>query len=179
MNGEPLSLEHGYPLRLLVPGWYGMASVKWLKEIALLTARFAGQFQTEEYIFQNEPGIENGHPVTAMWVRSLILAPQDKEILEKNPVEISGIAWSGEGEIAGVEISVDGGENWQAAQLERAISAYGFRRWRFRWQPEKPGSCTLASRATDSSGKTQPMQPRGNTLGYGNNVIHQINVNVA
>lgn len=170
MNGQPLSPEHGYPLRLVVPGWYGMASVKWLKRVTLLAKSFRGFFQNEHYVYLDEEGAQSGAPVRHIRTRSLILSPTTETVLRKGePVTVLGIAWSGLGAIARVEFSADGGHNWTVADLDPSSSAYGVQRWRYRWKPEKIGSYTLATRGIDSLGNSQPSLQRWNRLGYGNN----------
>lgn len=171
MNGEPLTPDHGYPLRLVVPGLYGMASVKWLTEINLVAKPHRGFFQGEHYLYLDEAGTPHGEPVAEMRVRSLIL--------ECGNTEIRGIAWSGYGTITRVEVSMDGGDNWLPAKLDPAESSYGGRRWRHRWTPETGGTYTLSCRATDSLGNSQPANQRWNSHGYGNNGPHSIEVNVA
>jgi len=111
MNGQPLSAPHGYPLRLVVPGWYGMASVKWLQEITILTEPFSGFFQTKEYVYIGEEGTADDTPVTNMRVRSLILEPEGGVIFDQETVQISGIAWAGSGKVTKVELSFDEGQN--------------------------------------------------------------------
>ena len=108
INGEPLSVDHGFPLRLVVPSWYGMASVKWLEKIAVSEDKFSGFFQDEQYVYSEEQGTPAGEPVRTIRVRSLIL---ESKRMEDNVVEISGIAWSGEGTISKVELSWDEGKS--------------------------------------------------------------------
>lgn len=182
LNGEPLPLHHGAPLRLVVPGWYAVASVKWLREIHLLDEPFQGYFQTDRYRYL-VPG-EAPEPVRRMRVRSLITDPApepgaDETVLElpPGPATISGVAWSGHGEVAGVRISTDGGERWMEARLEPAPTPYTPARWSVEWDAG-PGEHELVSRARDTEGNEQPLTQWWNTLGYGNNEVHRIRVRV-
>jgi DMSO/TMAO reductase YedYZ molybdopterin-dependent catalytic subunit len=176
MNGEPLSPDHGFPLRLHVPGWYGMAAVKWLTEIRALTEPFEGFFQTQHYVYREETGTPDGEPVREMRVRSLIAQPKGEETLKIGETEIAGAAWSGMGDITQVEISTDAGASWEMAKLHTPGSTYAPMRWTYTWAPEIPGTYTLLSRATDSSGETQPLDQRWNRLGYGNNGVQAVEI---
>lgn len=178
MNGNELTPEHGYPLRLVVPGWYGMASVKWLRHISLLTEPFEGFFQREEYVYVGEVGLQDGAPVTHMRVRSLILSPTPGSVLAPGEIRIQGIAWSGAGQVEEVELSFDQGRSWEFADLHAPTSDYGVQRWFYDWQPPAGGQYTLIARARDSSGDTQPLAPRWNVGGYGNNNAHQVSLSV-
>lgn len=173
MNGRPLRPEHGFPLRLVVPGWYGMASVKWLSRIVVLTEPFRGYFQTERYVYAN--GVVE--PVTRIRVRSLIIHPHDGARLPEGPVDVLGIAWSGYGPIREVLLSADGGESFDEAELLAAPGPHAAVRWRFRWAP-RAGTYTLTARAADVAGHTQPQSPYRNRHGYGNNLCHTIRVTV-
>ena len=174
MNGAPLTPEHGFPLRLIVPDWYGMAAVKWLTEITFLAHTFAGFFQVDDYVFVGEPGLPNGAPATTMWVRALLLSPLDGVVCEYGPIEMRGVAWVGEGEVSRVDLSFDGGATWQATALDNPSGAYTAQPWRFTWNPARPGEVEILVRATDSAGNSQPLQPRGNKGGYGNNSVQRV-----
>lgn len=178
MNNEPLTREHGFPLRVVVPGWYGMAAVKWLEQIDVVTEPFGGFFQKEHYVYSEESGVAEGEPVRRIRVRSLIAGPASGAVLELGPHMVEGIAWSGHGPITRVEVSADGGGNWQEAVLEPAPGRYGALRWSYSWTPTQPGSYTLLSRATDASGNGQPASQRWNRLGYGNNGPQAVTVQV-
>lgn len=173
MNGEPLSVDHGFPLRLVVPSWYGMASVKWLEKIAVSADKFSGFFQDEQYVYSEEQGTPEGEPVRAIRVRSLIL---ESKRMEDSAVEISGIAWSGEGTIAKVELSWDGGKEWREAVLSESNSLFDVQHWLFQWKPAGEQELEFISRATDSSGNVQPTIDRWNRGGYGNNGLHRVRV---
>ncbi len=176
MNSQPLTAEHGYPLRLVVPGLYGMASVKWLQEIAVVEEPFQGFFQSEHYVYKGEAGTREGEPVKDIRVRSLITRPADGEALTLGKIRVHGIAWTGQGEITRVQLSLDGGESWSETDLARKSPQYGGREWRFDWEPASAGVYTLFSRATDSDGNTQPLSQRWNRLGYGNNGVQSVTV---
>ena len=176
MDGEPLTRAHGYPARLIVPGWYGMASVKWLTGIEVLTEPFGGHFQSDAYTFI-EPGARGGpsRPVTRMAVKSVITSPVQDERLSE-PVTISGFAWSGHGAIAEVQVSTDGGATWEKADLADSQNPRAWRRWELRWQPSVSGHYVLCVKARDEAGNTQPSSAGWNYRGYVNNAIHALSV---
>ena len=177
MNGEPLSREHGSPLRLIVPGWYGMASVKWLRRVTALKEPFTGFFQRDRYIVEDDAG--GVSPVAAMQVKSLISWPQPGATLSPGRHNVNGMAWSGAAHISRVEISDDGGETWRAADLTGPRYRYAWQQWNFMWTPPASGQYTLAARATDEAGNIQPLQTRWNSLGYIINGVKPVQVEVA
>jgi len=168
MNGASILPEHGGPLRLLVPGWYGMASVKWVTRIEALTVPFRGYFQGDRYVYEYGDGAE---PVREMRVRSLITEPTAGGAVERGRVRVAGWAWSGSGPIERVEVAVEGGGAWLEARLESALARYGWTRWEFEWDARAPGRHALRCRATDTSGSVQPDVARWNVHGYGNNAV--------
>lgn len=178
MNGQEITPQHGYPLRLVVPGWYGMASVKWLNEITALSQPFEGFFQSQEYVYIGEEGIPDQTPVTKMRVRSIITQPVTGTMHRNESINFSGIAWSGVGKVDKVELSFDHGENWLTTTLEPAPTSYAVTRWDFDWHPKGAGQYTIISRATDSVGNMQPLNSVWNKGGYGNNLVHQIKITV-
>jgi DMSO/TMAO reductase YedYZ molybdopterin-dependent catalytic subunit len=177
MNGEPLTRAHGAPLRLVVPGWYGMAAVKWLKEIRVLTRPFSGHFQTERYVYLDEAGTPQGTPVREMRVRALICLPGDGDALGAGAARIEGIAWSGAARVVEVQVSTDGGRSWAPARLDAQEG--GSVRWSLEWSPPGAGGYEIVARARDATGAMQPLEPVWNAQGYGNNVVHRIRVRVA
>lgn len=177
LDGRPLPREHGYPLRLVVPGWYGMASVKWLTRIRVLTRPFEGRFQRERYVYLQEAGTPDGTPVTRMRARSVIAHPADGARLSAGPCEVAGTAWSGYGPIRRVEVSVDGGHEWRDAVLLPPESPHACTAWRYAWTP-RAGAYELLARATDGAGNRQPLEPVWNAQGYGNNVVQRVRVRV-
>jgi DMSO/TMAO reductase YedYZ molybdopterin-dependent catalytic subunit len=162
MNGEDLSPAHGYPLRAIVPGHYGMASVKWLNRILISEHPFRGYWQTSDYTYWNQ---NNGMPIELLpvgevEVKAEISRPALYEAVPANSVyRMFGAAWTGESEIAKVEVSVDGAKSWQAAQLLGDSVKYAWRLWEYHWRtPAQTGRHTVMARATDSRGRTQPME---------------------
>jgi DMSO/TMAO reductase YedYZ molybdopterin-dependent catalytic subunit len=175
MNGELLPAAHGGPVRLVVPGWYGVASVKWLARIEALTEPFTGYYQAARYIL-DIPGAATQPPLRTMAVKSLITHPAAGAVLPPGPVEVRGVAWSGDGVITEVVVSTDGGATWQPAVIAAPVSPYAWQPWTFAWTPPGPGAYTLCARATDAAGHTQPAVAPWNRLGYANNAIQCVNV---
>lgn len=183
MNGQPLPPQHGFPLRLVVPGWYGMTSVKWLGRITLVDRPFEGYYHTSSYrlrLSEDDPG----EPVTRMLPRSLMVPPGVPEfttrsrVVSSGPCHLEGRAWSGWGELASVEVSVDGGATWSAADVERDLDGPGaWRRWTFTWDAS-PGEHELCCRARDEAGNEQPLEPVWNVGGYANNAVQRVSVSV-
>jgi sulfane dehydrogenase subunit SoxC len=183
MNGAPLLPQHGFPLRLVVPGWYGMQNVKWLTRISLLEEPFGGYQNAVGYRMYDADG-NPGEPVTRMLPRSLTLPPgipdflSRERVLEPGPVTLQGRAWSGRGPIERVEVSTDGGESFADAQLEEPVGEAAWVGWRFDWDAE-PGSHVVSSRAADAAGNVQPLDPPWNLKGYANNAVERLAVVVA
>ncbi len=176
MNGEPLPIQHGYPLRLIVPGWYSVTSVKWLTDIEVVGAPFDGFFQTERYVYEWErDGLTVREPVRLQQVRSVITEPTGDEDVAVGDVVIRGVAWSGAAPIANVDVSVGDGP-WQSARLIGERRRHSWQWWELLTRLEEPGRTTLRARATDLAGRTQPEQPDWNPLGYGANAIHVVHV---
>ncbi len=180
MQGAPLAPQHGAPLRLVVPRWYGMASVKWLCAIEAIDRPFEGLQQARSYHFRRESG-EPGEPCTLMRVNALMAPPgipdfySRKRSLPPGSVTIRGRAWSGSAPIARVELGVGG--SWIEAALEPAAHAHAWTAWRAAWQAT-PGEHELSCRATDASGNTQPLEPPWDLSGFGNNAVQRIQVSV-
>jgi DMSO/TMAO reductase YedYZ molybdopterin-dependent catalytic subunit len=162
MNRESLTPAHGYPLRAVIPGWYGMASVKWLTHILVIDRVFRGYFQTADYTFwERRDGLPvQLLPVGEIEVKAEIARPALHEIVPADSVyRVHGAAWTGESEIAKVEISTDGGNQWHLAQLLGPSTQYAWRLWEYHWRtPAAPGACTVMARATDARGRTQPIE---------------------
>jgi sulfane dehydrogenase subunit SoxC len=182
-NGQPLLPQHGFPLRLIVPGWYGMTHVKWLDRITVLTEPFEGYQQAEQYRSresEDDPGI----PVTRMLPRSLLIPPGipdfpgRQRFLEPGPCVLEGRAWSGWGPVVRVEVSVDGGRSWQDAALEDTAGDFGWVGWSFHWEDVQPGDYELCPRATDAAGNVQPVAPEWNFHGYQINSVQRVPVTV-
>ncbi len=178
MNGEPLPVQHGFPLRVVVPSWYAVASVKWLAEIELLGEPFAGHFQTEKYVIERDvDGQIVRDPVTLQRVRALITTPQPEERVTAGLLTVRGVAWSGAAPIGRVELQVGDGA-WQEAQLVGERRRHCWQWWELRTRVEARGRITLRARATDLAGRTQPERAEWNRLGYGNNQVHTVSVDV-
>jgi DMSO/TMAO reductase YedYZ molybdopterin-dependent catalytic subunit len=176
MNGEPLSPDHGAPFRVIVPHWYAVASVKWLKRIDVLTEPYTGEFQTGHYMFEwpDRPH----EAVTLMRVRARITDPAPGSTISAGTHTVRGKAWSGTGSVTRVEVSLTGEGDWHAARLEPPKGAYQWQDWGFDWEATAVGRHTLRARATDAAGNVQPEVPPWNRLGYGNNAIEVSYVDV-
>lgn len=180
MNGEPLTPSHGYPLRLFVPGWYGVASVKWLTRIEAVNQSFAGYFQTVKYTVQRrgQAGPEAA-VVGAMAVKSEIIRPQAGATLGLGMNRICGVAWAGEEPVARVEVSTDGGRSWNPAQMIGMRAAFCWSLWEYLWEVAEPGAYSLCARAISEGGRVQPEQHEPLNGGYIINMIRPLAVSVA
>ena len=183
MNGAPLLPQHGFPLRVIVPGWYGMTNVKWLGRIEFLETPFAGYQNSQGYrLRQTEE--DEGVPLDRMRPRSLMVPPGIPEFLsrdrflEAGEVLLEGRAWSGHAPIASVEVSADGGSTWALAELEPDGERWAWRGWTYRWQAEH-GDHLLCSRARDEVGNEQPLEMPWNVGGYANNAVQTVRVTVS
>jgi DMSO/TMAO reductase YedYZ molybdopterin-dependent catalytic subunit len=184
VNGVPLPPQHGFPLRLLVPGWYGMTSVKWLARITVVDEPFAGYQQRHSYRVRAEED-EPGEPVTRIRVRALMVPPgipdfrTRRRFVSAGPCLLEGRAWSGEAEVAGVQVSPDGGATWAEAELGApSLGPWAWRSWSFAWDAA-PGEHELCCRARDAAGNVQPLEPRWNLGGYANNAVQRVAVTAA
>lgn len=180
LNDNPITYKHGYPLRLIVPKWYAMASVKWLKRVTVVDKPFTGPYQELDYhYFPNEDNDEDGAPVTVMKVNSIIQQPLPQSNLDKGTHLIYGIAWTGEGIIEKVEISFDKGQSWQKTKLRQDMSEpYSWATWSYIWDVTREGKYNILVRATDSTGREQPMDVAWNRLGYGFNGVSRLNIQI-
>jgi len=161
MNGDVLPIAHGFPLRLLVPGWYGMASVKWLTRIIVMDKAFQGFYQTTSYsIFERRNGLPTMVPITELSVKSAIARPALMEAVPANSTyKMHGAAWTGDSEVTKVEISTDAGKTWTGAKLRDKHVPFAWRLWEYEWKtPGEAGRYTVMSRATDKKGRAQPME---------------------
>jgi DMSO/TMAO reductase YedYZ molybdopterin-dependent catalytic subunit len=159
MNGEALPPAHGGPVRAIVPGWYGMDSVKWLKQIVVSREPFSGFYQTRRYYEMRRAG--NGvvrAEIEALRVKSQIARPVRGEILHIEPVSLTGAAWSGEAEIESVRLSFDGGRTWNEAKLGAEHAPFAWRLWSYDWTPPAKGRYELAVIARDTRGREQPLE---------------------
>ena len=174
MNGEPLPLEHGYPLRLIVPGWYAVASVKWLTEIEVIGSPFTGFFQAKRYVYETERNSTvTREPVRLQQVRSVITQPSAGQQVTAGALVVRGVAWSGAAPIGKVEVSIGSGP-WQDARLIGQQHRHSWRWWELLTRIDSPGETTLRARATDLAGRTQPDRPPWNRLGYGGNAVQNV-----
>lgn len=181
MNGQPLLPQHGFPLRLVVPGWYGMASVKWLDRIEAWRRPYDGYQQVGTYVYKTTE-TDRGTPVTTMRVKSLLVPPgmpdwySRRRLLDAGKVDLMGRAWSGAGRaITRVEVAIDG--VWRDATLDPPAGRYAWRGWRCTWDAT-PGEHVLMCRATDETGAVQPLEPPFDRGGFGNNMAHRVDVTV-
>ena len=174
MNGEPLPLKHGFPLRALALGWTGANCVKWLSKITVMKEQFAGFYMDEVYrIFDEGQDPKTGTVVTSIGLKSIITQPEADEILPMGNITILGAAYAGEKHVEKVEISTNDGNTWQPAAFIGPDEPFAWRQWQYVYSAAQPGSYTILSRATDSEGRQQPMQATWNKLGYCNNGIRE------
>ena len=176
MNGEPLGPDHGAPFRLIVPHWYAVASVKWLKRIDVLTEPYTGEFQTGHYIYEWPD--RTHEPVALMRVRARITDPAHAATIAVGTYTVRGKAWSGTGPITKVEISLTGEGQWHPARVDPPKGPYQWQDWSFAWEATDVGRHSLRARATDAAGNVQPDVPPWNRLGYGNNAVEVLYVDV-
>ncbi len=185
MNGAALSKHHGYPVRALAPGWIGAASCKWLADIRVLDKEYDGNFMKPGYRMPNNPVTKGGDiigdttPITRLNVKSLITRPSDgTKVKAGRPVQLSGVAWAGDADITKVDVSTDGGQSWQPAQLGKDHEKYAWRLWQYTWKPAKAGEYTVMVRASDGTGRVQPDEPGWNPSGYLWNGIEKVKFHV-
>ncbi|MCH8990049.1 MAG: sulfite oxidase [Chloroflexi bacterium] len=180
MNGRALEPQHGYPLRLVVPGWYGMTSVKWLESIEAVGEPFNGYQMHGSYRYA-QTADEPGEPVDLIRVRALMVPPGIPDfltrtrLLDSGPVTLTGRAWAGRLGISRVETSTDGGASWSDAQLSVQPPRFAWRGWTAQWNAAA-GRYTLMVRATDTEGNRQPVEPEWNIQGMGNNMVQSVDV---
>ena len=180
MNGRPLEPQHGAPVRLVVPGWYGMTSVKWLSRIDAVRQPFDGYHQATAYRLQQHED-DPGERVTRIHPRALMIPPgfpdfpNRDRFVDHGAVTLQGRAWSGRAPIASVEVGIDG--DWSDAELADPIGDHAWRAWRFPWEAT-PGEHTLSCRATDAGGEGQPLEQPWNLQGLQNNLVQEIAVTV-
>jgi hypothetical protein len=155
-----------------------MASVKWIKKIIVIDKEFKGPFQDIDYVYYPNQENDNGKvPVTTINVNSTIQYPLNMQLLHSGVYEIKGIAWTGEGQITMVEISIDGGQTWNKCKLTSSFEKHSWIRWNYTWNALK-GEYTIKSKAADSKGNVQPLEPIWNRKGYGYNAIDHIKVKI-
>jgi DMSO/TMAO reductase YedYZ molybdopterin-dependent catalytic subunit len=179
MNGVPLPTSHGGPVRAIVPGWFGMASTKWLTGVKVMSEPSQNHFQRRGYRYA-EPGQEpTGAPaVETLRVKSLITRPLEGDRAPRGMLRAEGFAWAGADHVRSVEVSADGGTTWKPAALGAAPDGVAWRRWSADLEVRQPGAATVMARATDYSGATQPLAAHPNANGYGNNSVQRVRVEV-
>jgi DMSO/TMAO reductase YedYZ molybdopterin-dependent catalytic subunit len=159
-NGEYLQHVHGGPLRLIVPGWSGNWSVKWIKDIELLDYTPHCYYQNVYFVLGDSPTSPDNKPCKALGCKSIITEPIDEDSpLKRGTQIIRGLAWSGNGAVTRVEVSTDNGETWTDAYIEQHNDRWLWRRWMYRWEVAEPGHYTIKARATDEAGRIQPQTP--------------------
>lgn len=181
INGQPLPPQHGFPLRLIVPGWYGMTHVKWLRGITVLNREFAGYQQAAAYHYRVAEG-DPGVPVTRILPRALMVPPGIPDFMSRvrflapSRQVLTGRAWSGYAPVTKVEVSLDGGRSWAAAELGEPVSDFAWRSWNYAWEATGPGEHELCVRATDGAGNVQPLDQNWNREGVQNNSVQRVRV---
>ncbi len=181
MDGQDLPAPHGAPLRLIVPGWYGMASVKWLTRIAVADRPFAGFWQTLDYaVFERRFGQPVLVPLTEMQVKAQIARPRAMEAVRAGAAyRVHGAAWTGDSDVTRVEVSTDGGTAWSPARLLGRPVRHAWRLWEYTWRvPERAGRARLLARATDARGRTQPMRRDPDRRNYAISHVLPVEVDV-
>jgi len=185
MNGRPLPLLHGAPLRVITPGWMADSCTKWLTEITVQAEESKGYYMQTAYrvpTTHGEPGAPASGPSTpveAMVVKSLIAAPQEGETVKSGPVTIQGMAWSGEAKVVKVDVSIDEGKTWESARLVGEDRPYAWRQWQLVWKAKTAGTFTILCRATDARGDQQPATTPWNPSGFLWNGWDRVTVTVA
>lgn len=184
MNGEPLTPSHGFPVRAIVPGWYGMASVKWITRIHVQEAEFDGFFRTGSYVFiaeGDDPHLPKT-PVTSQKVKSLVTWPREDAVLAPGGHIVRGVAWAGERSIAKVYVSTDPVDAdhrkavWCEATILEPRAAHAWVRWEYPVELTRPGYYVVRARAVDDKGETQPLHPSWNFRGVATNAVHAVAV---
>ncbi|CAB5123268.1 hypothetical protein D3OALGB2SA_3121 [Olavius algarvensis associated proteobacterium Delta 3] len=174
MNGEPLPIKHGFPLRCLALGWTGANCVKWLHRINVLEKPYEGFFMDKVYrVFQKGQDPKEGEVVTGLSLKSMITQPLSEEELTPGKITILGAAYAGEERIERVEVSTDGGGSWNTADFLGPDESYSWRQWQYIWEVSEPGEYRIMARATDREGRQQPMNASWNVQRYGNNGVHE------
>lgn len=179
-NGRLLTHRHGFPLRLIVPHWYAMASVKWVRRIIVTAHPFQGPFQSVDYQFYPYKDSDEGkYPVTVLNVNSSIQRPLDRAVLRKGKHRIQGIAWTGLGEINRVQLSFDGGKSWVGTEMgKRQFLPNSLVQFRYDWEVNRTGEHSIISRSEDTFGRRQPLKAFWNRKGYGFNAADRVTVNI-
>jgi DMSO/TMAO reductase YedYZ molybdopterin-dependent catalytic subunit len=182
MNEQPLPPQHGFPLRLIVPEWYGMTSVKWLRSITAISTPFEGVQQVITYRYRKSED-DPGKPVSRKYPHALMVPPgipagnlPRTRHIRAGQVRVEGRAWSGFGAVERVEFSSDGGDTWEEAKLGEPLGPHAWQPWFYEWEANEPGEYELCVRATDAAGNGQPLDSEEiwNVGGYGVNVVQRV-----
>jgi DMSO/TMAO reductase YedYZ molybdopterin-dependent catalytic subunit len=185
MNGEAIPELHGFPVRLIVPGWDGTSWVKWVTTISVADEPNTGFFMNPAYRFPKHPGPPGASVdpadlavIEGMPVKSFITSPSDQDTIRADEAVIKGIAWAGEERVTSVAVSTDGGSRWEEAELSPQNLPFAWRLWTYKWKPIEPGYYTLLSRSADSAGRVQPIVAIWNPSGYLYSAVDRIGVKV-
>jgi hypothetical protein len=184
MNGDPLPVRHGFPVRLVVPGWYAVASVKWLTEVEATDRPFRGFFQDSHYVYEwQRDGQTEREPVRRQRVRAMIVEPPDGSRIPSGDVTVSGVAWSGEAPVRRVDVSAASASatsppSWQRARLVGRPDQFAWQHWELNLHDLPAGPVCVRARASDAAGNDQLVTPEWNPLGYGGNFVHEVAVTV-
>jgi DMSO/TMAO reductase YedYZ molybdopterin-dependent catalytic subunit len=186
MNGETLPVKHGFPLRVVTPGWASDSWMKWLTSIRVLNKEHDGFWMKAAYRHPGKPVApmaaippDQMQPVTSLRIKSVIASPADgAQVMAGSPLMVHGVAWSGDaGPVTSVEVSVDGGRTWKPASLRAdQKTQFGWRQWEFTWTPPQPAYYTILARARDAAGNTQPFDQEWNPAGYAWNVVPRVSI---
>jgi sulfite oxidase len=184
MNGEALPKEHGFPLRLIVPGWAGDSWAKWITRIEVRDTEFDGFFMKTGYRHPGKPvapgtAVDPAQmkPVTTLQIKSIIASHVDGQDIAIAPAKLRGVAWSNESPVASVEVSTDGGRVWRAARLGKDSARFGWRQWEYDWTPAQAAYYNVMVRARNVAGENQPMAQEWNPSGYSHNVVQSVHLN--
>jgi len=181
MNGEPLPLKHGFPLRVLALGWAGANCTKWLSKILVRDRPFEGHYMDRAYrVFQKGQDPKTGKVITAIPLKSIITQPGSGERLKRGRIVVLGAAYGGERELGEIEISTDGGRGWEKGRWIGPREPFAWRQWQYFWEARHPGEFQIMARAIDMIGEKQPLNATWNVLGYGSNGMteHAVRVRV-
>jgi sulfite oxidase len=186
MNGEPLDPSHGFPLRLVVPGWAGDHWVKWVMKIEVRDTEFDGFFMKTAYRIPARPVLPGATidpaqmtPVTNLSIKSILASHADLSTVPPEPLKLTGAAWSHTAAVVAVEVSTDNGRTWKAATLGNDRAPFAWRLWEFAWTPPGEAYYTVLVRARNSLGETQPWQPEWNPSGYSHNAVQTVRLHVS
>jgi DMSO/TMAO reductase YedYZ molybdopterin-dependent catalytic subunit len=184
MNGEAIPKEHGFPLRLIVPGWAGDCWVKWITRIEVRDTEFDGFYMKSAYRHPGKPvapgsavDLAQMKPVTTLRIKSVLASHIDGQDIAIAPAKLRGVAWSNESPVSIVEVSTDGGRTWRQARLGKDAARFGWRQWEYDWTPPQAAFYNVMVKARNTAGDNQPYAQEWNPSGYGHNVVHAVHLN--